>query len=126
MVQVILRILVGLGIFLILGWLATLLFGVFTGLVNSIAYFLARGTRRLFGIEGTWRFGTSVAAAGIGLGKLGVEFCFFVALFLYSFLYPTIGNVAQFFTAATFIAVLAVWMPSVFFFGLFAGTLDEI
>lgn len=121
----ILRIAVGLGIFLILGWLATLLFGVFTGLVNGVAYFLARGTRRLFGIEGTWRFGTSVAAAGIDLGKLGVEFCFFIALFLYSFLYPTIGNIAQFFAAATVFAVLVVWMPSVFLLGLFADTLEK-
>lgn len=124
--NVILRIIIGFGIFALSSWIGTLLFGVVTGLVNGIAYFLARGMRRLFGIEGTWRFGASVAAAGIGLGKLGVEFCFFVALFLYSFLYPTIGNVAGFFAAATFIALLAVWMPSVFFFGLFTGTLEEI
>lgn len=102
-----------------------MLFGMFTGLVNAIAYFLARGTRKLFGIQGTWHFGASASTVGIGLGKFGTEFCFFAALFLYCVLYPTIGNIAQFFAVATFIAVLAVWMPSVFFFGLFVGTLEE-
>ncbi|MFC2015016.1 hypothetical protein ACFLUP_03390 [Chloroflexota bacterium] len=124
--QVILRILLGLVIFGLISWLATLVFGVFTGIVNGAAYFLARGTRRLFGFDGTWRFGTSVAAAGIGLGKLVAGSCFFITLFLLCIFYPTIGRVAQVFGAITFFAFLAVWMPSVFFLGLFAGTLEEI
>jgi hypothetical protein len=126
MLDIILRVLLGFLIFGIVGWISILLFGPLTGLVNGVAYLLAKGVRRVFGINGTWDLGTSLAATGIGLGKLAVGFCFFAALFLYSFLYPTLSNIAEFFTVATFVALLTIWMPSVFLLGLFGSHLREV
>ena len=126
MVDISPRLLFGFLIVTIGGGIAMFLFGMLTALVNGVAYFLAKGVRGVFGINGTWTLGTSLAAAGVGLGKLAVGFCFIAALILYSFLYPTLEGVGQFFAGAAFVALLTIWMPSVFLLGLFGGGLEEV
>jgi hypothetical protein len=119
--DVVLRILLG---FLILAFLGTLwrfLFALFTGLVNGVAFALARGTRRLFGIEGQWDFGFSVSVILTSIANTVVTAALWVAVVGYAFLYPTGATIWEIAAGVAILGTLMAWMPSVFLTGLFAG-----
>jgi hypothetical protein len=121
--DIILRILLGFVILMFLGWLWTLLFGLFTGLVNGIALLLARGTRKLFGIDGQWDLGFEISTALTSLAKSVVTAAFWVALIGYAFLYPTGTTIWEISAGIAILGTLVGWMPSVFLMGLFAKEL---
>lgn len=116
----VLRLFLGIPIFVLVVWLWAFLFGLFTTVVNGLALGLARLLRRVFGIRGGWDFGTAAAQVGAECGKIAASFCFWVAVLCYAFLYPTAAAVAEGSAALAAAAVLTIWMPSVFLFGLFA------
>jgi hypothetical protein len=118
--DILLRILIGFLILAFLGWLWTLLFSLFTGLVNGVAYALARGTRRLFGIDGQWDFGLGLSVTLASLAKSGVMTAFWVAVVGYAFLYPTGTTIWEIAAGVAILGTLMAWMPSVFLTALFA------
>lgn len=113
--DILLRILLG---FVILA-LWTLLFSLFTWLVNGVAYALARGTRRLFGIDGQWDFGVGVSVTVASIAKSGVTAAFWVAVVGYAFLYPTAATIWEIAARVAILGTLMVWMPSIFLTALF-------
>lgn len=117
--DILLRILLGFVILAFLGWLWTLLFSLFTGLVNGVAYALARGTRRLFGIDGQWDFGIGVSVTVASIAKSGVTAAFWVAVVGYAFLYPTAATIWEIAARVAILGTLMVWMPSIFLTALF-------
>ena len=109
--DVIIRILIGIPILMLLGWLWTLLFGLFVGLVNGAAFALARGTRRLFGIDGQWDWGVGVSVTLGSFAKTGVTAAFWLAVVGYAFLYPTGATIWETTAAVAILGTLVVWMP---------------
>lgn len=120
----VLRLLLGIPIFVLVLWLWALLFALCTTVVNGLALGLARLLRRVFGIRGQWDFGTAVARLGVEVGKVAATVCFWVAVLWYAFLYPTGAAVAEVSATLTAAAVLMIWMPSLFLLGLFADRLS--
>ena len=118
--DVVLRILLGFLILVLLGGLWALLFGLFTGLVNGVAFALARGTRRLFGIDGQWDLGLSVSVNLASLAKSAVTAAFWVAVVGYAFLYPTGATIWEIAAGLAILGTFVAWMPSVFLTALFA------
>jgi len=118
--DVVLRILLGFLILALLAWLWTLLFALFVGLVNGVAFALARGTRRLFGVDGQWDFGLGVSEILASLSKSVVTAAFWVSVVGYAFLYPTGATIWDIAAGVAILGTLMAWMPSVFLAALFA------
>jgi hypothetical protein len=116
--DIVVRILLGFAILMLLGWLWTLLFSLFVGLVNGVAFALARGTRKLFGISGQWDLGFEISTTLVSLAKTVVTAAFWFALIGYAFLYPTGATIWEIAAAVAVLGTLAAWMPTVFLMGL--------
>jgi len=111
--EVVVRVVIGLLLFPLIYWLASLIFGLVTGIVNVIAYATARGVRRIFGIDGTWINGTAVAL-GIGsITKTLSSFLLGLSIFVFAAIPPG-DRVAGWMLTAAWGLALAVWMPSLF------------
>lgn len=118
--DVVLRILIGFPILMFLGLLWMFLFSLFTGLVNGVAFVLARGTRKLFGIDGQWDWGLGASVTLASLAKSGVTAAFWVAVVGYAFLYPTGATIWEIAAGLAVLGTLVAWMPTVFLTALFA------
>jgi hypothetical protein len=119
--DILIRGLLGLFIFAILGYIWLFVFNVIVLIVNGLALAVARGTRKLFGIKGQWDlgFGASVTVSGLAKGVIGLAF--WVSILGYSFVYPAGQDIWNLAAAVAFVGLVTVWMPSVFFLGLFMG-----
>ncbi len=115
------RVLIGLLLLMLLGWLGPLVLSIFTGIVNGLAYASARLIRRIFGIRGRWERGATLAMLGVVIGKAVASLLFSVSLLWYALLYPYGAWVFEGAASFAILALFMVWMPAVFFFGLFAA-----
>jgi hypothetical protein len=111
--DIVARVLIGLLLWPIAYFVSMFMFSIVTGLANGLALLLARLTRRVFGIRGTWVNGAA-SALGVGsLAKMTAGFCLGLSIFIYAVL-PGAETVGAWIAAAAFGAALLVWMPSLF------------
>lgn len=120
--DVVVRVLIGIPILFVFGWLWAFIFGLFVTLVNAIAIGLGRLLGKLFGVQGHWGAGLRVAMVTISWAKTGVTLFLWVSILWYAFLYPIAGFVAEVSAQIAAGIALMVWMPAAFLVGLFLGS----
>lgn len=118
--DVVVSVLVGLLLFSLFGWISFFLFNLVTGILNVAALALARGTRRLFGVSAGWAAGASAAALIGEFAKVTAMGLFGLSVFWYFVVLPHGAIVADASAGLAGLVAFVIWMPSMFFFGLFS------
>jgi len=116
--DIVVRLLIGIPIFFLLGGLWFFLFQLVVGITNGIAFALSKVTRRLFGINGSWSGGTAFFGIVAKFAKGLTVYLFSISVIWSSFIFPAGELIAVWTASAAFLVLFMVWMPCVFMFGL--------
>ena len=122
--DVVLRLLIGVPIFMLLGAIWFFLFNLLTGLVNVVAMGAAKGLRALLGVRGS---SPSLGSAALVVGEVGKTLSlvlFWIAVAWYAFLFPIGENIAAAVSVGAFAAAFLIWTPALFASSLFISVDD--
>lgn len=122
--DILLRFLIGIPLFIIVGGISFFLFNLLTGLVNFLALGAAKLLRTILRFRGSSLTLGGIAATIADIGKTLSLVAFWISVAWYSFVYPTAGSVAETTAAAAAAFAFLIWTPGVFVTFLFLETED--
>lgn len=121
--DIVVRVFVGLLLWPFIFMISTFIFTMLTGVINVVAIALAKGTRRIFGLDGTWTTGTELAVTAGVIAKSVAGFCLGLSVFIYAVI-PGGASASGWVAAVALGSALVVWMPSLFLASLFSRGSD--
>ena len=123
--DIVFRVLIGLLLFGLLGWISTLLYGLTTAVVVAPGMFMARFLRWVFRVKRGWGTGTAIGALFLSLGKTTSGSMFYLGTFWYFVVAPYGPPIEEWAILVSFLALVFAWMPGAFFAFLFADTTEH-